>query len=57
MGSEGEMLKQYLDGKTTIPDDKDLQEFFKKKGIQLSLEMIRYYRKRIGAHKKRGRKE
>jgi len=51
-----QMMKDFIGGAEMMPTDPDILDFFGSKGIKMSLEMIRYYRKRLGIHKKRGRK-
>jgi|GEM_PF-5890992 len=51
------MLKDYIESKATVPGDAEIQRHFKINNIDITLEMIRYYRKRLGIIKKRGRKQ
>lgn len=51
-----QIVKDFIAKTEMMPTDPDIQAFFDAKGIKMSLEMIRYYRKRLGINKKRGRK-
>ena len=51
-----EILKEIVASKEYVPGDKEIQGIFKTQGIDISIEMVRHYREKIGITKRRGRK-